>query len=79
MHRLLEVDADLALGKLFVSAYLDQEISLGKAAELLGTHYLELRERFMKLGIPVRIGPADLAEAQAEVDALRSWFADAKQ
>jgi hypothetical protein len=42
-------------------------------------HELELRERFIKLGIPLRIGPADLAEAQAETDAIRSWFADAKK
>jgi hypothetical protein len=33
-------------------------------------HELELRERFIKLGIPLRIGPADVAEAQAEADAI---------
>jgi len=47
---------------------------LGKAAELLGLYELELRERFVKLGIPLRFGPADLAEAQAEADAIRSWL-----
>ena len=75
--RLLDEDADLRWA-VVVSAYLEHEINLGKAAELLGMHELELRDRFIQLGIPLRIGPADVAEAQAEVDAMRSWFADAK-
>lgn len=50
---------------MIVSAYRDREINLGKAAELLSMYQLELR-----------MGPADLAEAQAEVDAMRVWFAD---
>lgn len=77
MRRLLDEDADLRWA-VVVSAYLDREINLGKAAELLGMHELELRERFTRLGIPLRVGPADVAEAQAEADAIRSWFADAK-
>lgn len=59
---------------LVISAYLEGEINLGKAAELLGLHELELRDRFIELGIPLRIGPANLAEAQAEVDALGTWL-----
>jgi predicted HTH domain antitoxin len=78
MRRLLDMDADLRWA-VVVSAYLEHEINLGKTAELLEMHELELRERFTKLGIPLRIGPADVAEAQAEADAIRSWFADAKQ
>jgi predicted HTH domain antitoxin len=58
-----------------VSAYLDEKINLGKAAELLGLHEWELREQFIERGIPLRIGPADLAEAKAEVDAIRAWVA----
>ena len=57
-----------------VSAYLDEEINLGKAAEMLGLHELELRERFETLGIPLRVGPENKAEARAEVNALNSWF-----
>jgi len=26
------------------------------------------------LGIPLRIGPANVAEAQAEIQALNTWF-----
>ena len=59
-----------------VGAYQDQQINLGKAAELLGQTELELRGHFIKLGIPLRVGPIDLAEARAEVEAVRAWFAD---
>jgi predicted HTH domain antitoxin len=59
---------------LVVTAYLDEEINLGRAAELLDLHELELRERFVELGVPLRLGPADKAEARAEAQALASWF-----
>ncbi len=71
--RLIQDDEELGWS-LIVSAYRDSQINLGKAAELLNMHELELRDRFIQLGIPLRIGPADLAEAQAEVDALDNWF-----
>ncbi|MDM8518787.1 UPF0175 family protein [Anaerolineales bacterium HSG6] len=57
-----------------VGAYQDEQINLGKAAELLELHELELRDRFIELGIPLRLGPATLAEAKAEVRAMQSWF-----
>ena len=50
-------------------AYLAEEISLGKAADLLGLSRFELQERFLRLGVPLRLGPATLEEARAEVSA----------
>lgn len=76
LQKLIESDPDLAWS-LVVSAYLDEEINLGKAAELLNLHELELRKRFISLGIPLRIGPASKAEAHAEVEALKNWFSKA--
>jgi predicted HTH domain antitoxin len=67
---------EASLSALPIGAYQDGQISLGKAAELLNLHELELRRRFVELGIPLRVGPADLAEARAEVEAVRAWFAD---
>jgi len=58
---------------LVVGAYLEKEINLGKAAEMLAMHELALRERFIRLGIPLRIGPTDLDAARAEVDSLKDW------
>ena len=75
LQKMIDSNPDLAWS-LVVSAYLDEEINLGKAAAMLDMHELELRERFVALGIPLRIGPAGKAEAQAEVQALNSWFSD---
>lgn len=52
-----------------LQAYLADEISLGKTADLLGLSRFELQDRFFRLGVPLRLGPATLAEAQAEVAA----------
>jgi prevent-host-death family protein len=49
--------------------YLAGEISLGKAAELLGLSWFELKERFLRLRVPLHLGPATLEEARAEVAA----------
>ena len=59
-----------------IGAYRDKQINLGKAAKLLGLTEFELRQRFIELGVPLRIGPVDLAEARAEAGAVRAWFAD---
>lgn len=71
--QLLEENRELRWS-MVVSAYLDQEINLGKAAELLEVHELELRERFIELGIPLRLGPETMVEAKAEADALEAWL-----
>lgn len=73
LQKMIESNPDIAWS-LVVSAYLDEEINLGKAAELLGLHELELRDQFLELGIPLRIGPANKAEARAEAQAINSWF-----
>ena len=72
LERLLE-DNESLRWSMVVGAYLDEEISLARAASLLGLHPLELRERFIEKGVPLRLGPVDKADAQAEVEALRAW------
>ncbi len=56
-----------------VGAYLDREISLGKAAELLGMHRLELEEQFVRQGVPLRLGAETPEEAYAELAAITQW------
>ena len=77
LQKLIESDPELAWS-MVVNAYLDEEINLGKAAELLDLHELELRDRFISLDIPLRIGPSDKAEARAEGEALNSWFSESE-
>jgi len=73
LRRLLSESKELSWA-LVIQAYQERRINLGKAAELLGLHELELKERFLKLGIPLRLGPTDLAEARAEVEAVHTWY-----
>ncbi len=73
LRRLMAEDPELRSG-IVVTAYLNHQINLGKAAKLLEVHSLELRQRFIELGIPLRLGPPSMEEAMAEVAAVRSWF-----
>jgi len=64
---------------LVTGAYLDGEINLGKAAELLGLHRLELQKRFLMQGIPLRLGSETPEEAKAETDAIMNWNCSAEE
>ncbi|HEX3532438.1 MAG TPA: hypothetical protein VH988_35720, partial [Thermoanaerobaculia bacterium] len=50
--------------------YLNADINLGKAAEELGLSRLDLQDRFLRLGVPLRIGPSSIEEALREIAAL---------
>jgi predicted HTH domain antitoxin len=78
IEEMLEQRADLRWS-VVVGAYLDEEINLGKAAELLGMHRLELQARFMAKGIPLRFGPETIEEARAEVAAIEAWNDEAEK
>jgi len=58
-----------------IQLYLDGEISLAKAAELLGLSRFELMARFERLGIPLRLGPNTVGETRDEVEAGRQGMA----
>lgn len=51
--------------------YLDERISLGKAAELLELTRFELEGSFQRLGIPLRRGLRSVEDAQADIAAAR--------
>lgn len=59
-----------------IAAYLDGHINLGRAATLLALSSYELDERFRRLEVPRRIGPATREEALAEVDAAFALVPD---
>jgi prevent-host-death family protein len=65
-----EGDAQTAWNRV-LKAYLDGDISLGRAAELLELSRFDLLERMNRLGLPLHMGPSDLTDAQREVTALR--------
>ncbi|HJH27921.1 MAG TPA: hypothetical protein C5S37_14440 [Methanophagales archaeon] len=54
-----------------INAYLDEKINLGKAAELLGVHRLELQKELREKGVPIRgLSKEDVI---AEAEAIRKW------
>ncbi|MGH2354759.1 MAG: hypothetical protein ACRDI2_03845 [Chloroflexota bacterium] len=55
--------------------FLAGSLSLSRAAELLGTVYIDLRIRFHRLGLPTRQGPATIEEAREEVRVAAEWLA----
>ena len=72
IEEMLEQHTDLRWS-IVVGAYLDEEINLSKAAELLEMHRLELQEHFIAKGIPLRFGPETIEEARAEMLAIEAW------
>ena len=58
------------LWNLVISAYLDGDISLGRAAQLLDINRFELSARFNRLDLPMPLGATDIDEAVEEYRAL---------
>jgi len=57
---------------LVLAYYLADAISLSRAAELLNLSSFDLRMRFVRLDVPLRLGPATIEEAIADAEvALR--------
>lgn len=59
-----------------IHLYLNEQISLSKVAEKLGLSRFELMYRFERLGVPLRLGSASLAEAQSEIAAAQQGKTD---
>jgi len=72
LEKLMREDEQLRWA-VVVGAYLDGEINIGKAAELLGIHRLELQRIFIQKGIPLRLGPESEEEAKTEVESWALW------
>lgn len=53
-----------------IAAYMDGQISLGRAAMLLGENRFQLMARFQRLGLPLPLEPHTIAEVEAEYNAL---------
>ncbi len=58
---------------LVLAHYLSGSISLARAAELLRLPVLDLRTRFLRLEVPLRVAPRDAGEALEDVQAIGKW------
>ena len=57
----------------------DKELSLARAACISGVCMQRMKEILDRQGVPLRLGPATIEEARAEVAVLEEWLnADAK-
>jgi len=56
----------------------DEEISLGKAAQLAGVSQEEMKEILVDRGVPLRLGPASIEEAQKEVTVLMRHLGESR-
>lgn len=56
-----------ALFDLVVAHYLVGTITLGRAAEVLDLPWIDLRDRFARVGIPLRLGPETPEELEIEI------------
>ena len=54
--------------------YLSEQCSTGRMAELLQIPWIDMRERFNRLGVPLFLGPATIEEARAEFDTLKKYL-----
>ncbi|MGD8245667.1 MAG: hypothetical protein PVI63_10790 [Anaerolineae bacterium] len=59
--------------RLVFAHYLAGSISLARAAELLEMPWLELRTRCLRLNVPLRGAPGDVAEASADAATAAAW------
>ncbi len=75
LSRALEADPELRWA-VVVGAYLNEQISLSKAAELLGEDRWTLQAEFQRRGIPLRLGASSFEELQAEVESLVTYAGD---
>ncbi len=52
----------------------EEDLSLAKAASIAGVSFDQMKEILQERGIPLRLGPVSVQEAQAEVAEVKSWF-----
>lgn len=58
---------------LVLAHYLAGAISLGRTAELLELPWVDLRTRFQRLDVPLRVAPSDVHEARLDVEVAEAW------
>jgi predicted HTH domain antitoxin len=52
----------------------EEDLSLAKAASIAGVSFDQMKEILAERGIPLRLGPGSVEEAQADIAEIKSWF-----
>jgi hypothetical protein len=53
--------------------YLSEKCSTGRMAELLEISWIDLRERFNRLGVPLFLAPSTINDARKDAENARKW------
>ena len=60
--------------KIAIELYKDGKISLGKASEIAGLSYVNMKERLIETNIPIRRGPESSEELRKKAEQLLNMF-----
>ena len=52
----------------------DEELSLNQAAAIAGVSLERMKEILERYDVPLRLGPASIKEAKAEIAAIEEWL-----
>jgi predicted HTH domain antitoxin len=74
LRHLLRARPDARI-QLAVHRYQTEGLSLAKAAELAGVSWAQMKEILLEKGVPPRLGPETVEEAENEAQILRDFFA----
>jgi predicted HTH domain antitoxin len=77
LRHLLTARPDLRISVAVYRYRTDEQVSLARAAAIAGVSMERMKEILERQDVPLRLGPASIEEARAEVAALREWL-DAK-
>lgn len=72
LRHLLRSRPDLRL-QLAIFRYQNEGFSLAKAAEIAGISWAQMKDILLEQGLDPALGPASLAEAEAEVEEMRHY------
>ncbi len=73
LRRLLRSKPDVRI-RLAIHRYQTGRVSLAKAAEIAGVCWAEMCEVLREEGIPLRLGPESIDEAQQELQTLTDYL-----
>ncbi len=74
LRHLLQNRPDLRIALAVYRYQTDEEITLARAAGLAGVSLERMKDILISRGVALRLGPATLEEARAEVATVEQWF-----
>ena len=74
LRHLLSDRPDLRISVAVHRCRTDEELSLNQAAAIAGVSLERMKEILERYEVPLRLGPASIKEAQAEIATIEEWL-----